>query len=48
MALADILYGGDRSMVIINMSEYKEDHKISRLTGSAAGYVGASVRRSRR
>ncbi len=40
MALADILYGGDRNMVIINMSEYKEDHKISRLTGSAAGYVG--------
>jgi type VI secretion system protein VasG len=40
MALADILYGGDRSMVVINMSEYKEDHKISRLTGSAPGYVG--------
>jgi type VI secretion system protein VasG len=40
MALADILYGGDRNMVVINMSEYKEDHKISRLTGSAAGYVG--------
>ncbi|OAI49774.1 ClpV1 family T6SS ATPase [Planctomycetaceae bacterium SCGC AG-212-F19] len=40
MALADILYGGDRNMVVINMSEYKEEHKISRLTGSAAGYVG--------
>src|SRR5438270_342958 len=40
MTLADILYGGDRNMVIINMSEYKEDHKISRLTGSAPGYVG--------
>jgi type VI secretion system protein VasG len=40
MALADILYGGDRNMTIINMSEYKEDHKISRLTGSAPGYVG--------
>jgi type VI secretion system protein VasG len=40
MALADILYGGDRNMIIINMSEYKEEHKISRLTGSAAGYVG--------
>jgi type VI secretion system protein VasG len=40
MALADILYGGDRNMVIINMSEYKEEHKISRLTGSAPGYVG--------
>ncbi len=40
MALSDILYGGDRNMVVINMSEYKEDHKISRLTGSAPGYVG--------
>jgi type VI secretion system protein VasG len=40
MALADILYGGDRNMVVINMSEYKEEHKISRLTGSAAGYIG--------
>jgi len=40
MALADILFGGDRNMVVINMSEYKEDHKVSRLTGSAPGYVG--------
>ncbi len=40
MALADTLYGGDRNMVVVNMSEYKEEHKISRLTGSAAGYVG--------
>ncbi len=40
VALADLLYGGDRNMVVINMSEYKEDHKISRLTGSAPGYVG--------
>src|SRR5262249_31752605 len=40
MALADILYGGDRNLVTINMSEYKEEHKISRLTGSAPGYVG--------
>lgn len=40
MSLADILFGGDRNMVVINMSEYKEDHKISRLTGSAPGYVG--------
>src|SRR5271154_5727365 len=40
MALADILYGGDRNMVIINMSEYKEDHKVSNLTGSAKGLVG--------
>jgi type VI secretion system protein VasG len=40
LALADILYGGDRNLVVINMSEYKEEHKVSRLTGSAPGYVG--------
>lgn len=40
IALSEILFGGDRNMVVINMSEYKEDHKISRLTGSAPGYVG--------
>lgn len=40
MALADLLYGGDRNMVVVNMSEYKESHKVSRLTGSAKGYVG--------
>lgn len=40
IALSEILYGGDRNMVVINMSEFKEEHKISRLTGSAAGYVG--------
>jgi type VI secretion system protein VasG len=40
ISLADILYGGDRSMVVINMSEYKESSKLSNLTGSAKGLVG--------
>ncbi len=40
LALADILYGGDRNMVIINMSEYKESHKVSNLVGSSKGLVG--------
>jgi len=40
LALSDILYGGSRNLVTINMSEYKEEHKVSRLTGSAPGYVG--------
>jgi type VI secretion system protein VasG len=40
LTLAEILYGGDRNLMTINMSEYKEEHKISRLTGSAPGYVG--------
>jgi type VI secretion system protein VasG len=38
--LADLLYGGDRNMVIVNMSEYKESHKVSRLVGTSKGYVG--------
>jgi type VI secretion system protein VasG len=40
LALADLLYGGDRNMVIVNMSEYKESHKVSRLVGTSKGYVG--------
>src|SRR5581483_973496 len=40
VALSEILFGGSRNLVVINMSEYKEDHKVSRLTGSAPGYVG--------
>jgi type VI secretion system protein VasG len=40
LALADLLYGGDRNMVVVNMSEYKEGHKVSRLVGTAKGYVG--------
>jgi type VI secretion system protein VasG len=40
LALVDLLYGGDRNLVTINMSEYKESHKVSRLVGSAKGYVG--------
>src|SRR5205085_934663 len=40
MALADILYGGDKNMVVINMSEYQESHTVSSLKGSPPGYVG--------
>jgi type VI secretion system protein VasG len=40
VALTDVLYGGDRNMVVINMSEYKESSKVSNLTGSAKGLVG--------
>jgi type VI secretion system protein VasG len=38
--LADILYGGERNMVVINMSEYQEAHTVSGLKGSPPGYVG--------
>ena len=40
MTLADILYGGERNMVVINMSEYQEGHTVSGLKGSPPGYVG--------
>ncbi|HJV50510.1 MAG TPA: type VI secretion system ATPase TssH [Noviherbaspirillum sp.] len=40
LALADILYGGDRSLVTINMSEYQEAHSVAGLKGSPPGYVG--------
>jgi type VI secretion system protein VasG len=40
LALSDILYGGDRNMVVINMSEFKDKINITRLIGSAPGYVG--------
>jgi len=40
LALADILYGGERNMVTINMSEYQEGHTVSGLKGSPPGYVG--------
>ena len=40
LSLADILYGGERNMVTINMSEYQEAHTVSGLKGSPPGYVG--------
>src|SRR5579875_689129 len=40
LALADILYGGERNAVILNMSEYQETYSISGLKGSPPGYVG--------
>lgn len=39
-ALAEILYGGTRSLITINMSEYQEAHSVSGLKGSPPGYVG--------
>ncbi|MCB4359500.1 type VI secretion system ATPase TssH [Quatrionicoccus australiensis] len=40
LALADTLYGGERKLVTINMSEYQEAHSVSGLKGSPPGYVG--------
>lgn len=40
LALTDLLYGGEKNLVTINMTEFKEEHKVSMLLGSPAGYVG--------
>jgi type VI secretion system protein VasG len=40
LAVADLLYGGEQNMTTINMSEFKEEHKVSLLMGSPPGYVG--------
>ena len=39
-ALAELLYAGDDSMIVINMSEFQEAHTVSTLKGAPAGYVG--------
>ncbi len=38
--LAELLYSGDDSMIVINMSEFQEAHTVSTLKGAPAGYVG--------
>ncbi|MEN2427815.1 type VI secretion system ATPase TssH [Chromobacterium vaccinii] len=40
LALAEALYGGERNLITINMSEYQEAHSVSGLKGSPPGYVG--------
>lgn len=39
-ALADALYGGERNLITINLSEYQEAHTVSQLKGAPPGYVG--------
>jgi type VI secretion system protein VasG len=40
LVLSDLLYGGERNMITINMSEFQEPHTVSTLKGSPPGYVG--------
>src|SRR3546814_14475650 len=42
LAVADQLFGGEQSLVSVNMSEFQEKHTVSRLVGSPPGYVGYS------
>jgi type VI secretion system protein VasG len=39
LALADVMYGGEKSLITINLSEYQEPHTVSQ-KGSPPGYVG--------
>jgi len=39
-ALADLMYGGQNSLIVINMSEFQEAHTVSTLKGAPPGYVG--------
>lgn len=40
LALADTLFGGEKALITINMSEYQEAHTVSQLKGAPPGYVG--------
>ena len=40
LTLSDLLYGGERNLITINMSEFQEPHTVSTLKGSPPGYVG--------
>jgi type VI secretion system protein VasG len=40
LAMAELLFGGERFTVSVNMSEFQEKHTVSRLIGSPPGYVG--------
>ncbi|MFC0227692.1 type VI secretion system ATPase TssH [Serratia aquatilis] len=40
LALSDVLYGGEKSLITLNLSEYQEPHTVSQLKGAPPGYVG--------
>jgi len=40
LAVSDLLFGGERTMCTINMSEFMEKHTVSQLKGSPPGYIG--------
>ncbi len=40
LTLAEQVYGSEDNITVINMSEFKEEHKVSLLLGSPPGYVG--------
>ena len=40
LSIADLMFGGERFITTINMTEFQEKHTVSRLIGSPPGYVG--------
>ena len=40
VVLADLLFGGSKNIVTLNMSEFQEPHSVATLKGSPPGYVG--------
>ena len=40
LALAGVMFGGERNLIAINMSEFQEPHTVSTLRGSPPGYIG--------
>ncbi len=39
-ALADFMFGTEDAMVVLDMSEYQQEHAVNRLVGAPPGYVG--------
>jgi ATP-dependent Clp protease ATP-binding subunit ClpC len=39
-ALADFMFGTEEAMVVLDMSEYQQEHAVNRLLGAPPGYVG--------
>ncbi len=40
LALAELLYGGERNLISVNMTEFQEAHSVATLKGAPPGYVG--------
>jgi type VI secretion system protein VasG len=40
VTLAEVLFGGERNLITVNMSEFQEAHTVSSLKGAPPGYVG--------
>jgi ATP-dependent Clp protease ATP-binding subunit ClpC len=39
-ALAEFMFGAEEAMIVLDMSEYQQDHTVNRLIGAPPGYVG--------